>query len=574
MSSYHPSPFGVFNQVKLIPRDNTADPIVCTAANEGLIFFDAVESKLMTCRGSSGSSLVATWEQSGKLIYPTDTTQDVFVGIGDFTPDALLEISASGLSHPYLLLSSDDNTDGDAFIVTNNGNVGLSTLVPRYRLTLDRDKADLGTADASIIAYGQLGAGATHTSMEPIISHPYFFWYPRTASLYATRTVSDATAPFNQYNYSFGYDTYAGGYGAFSSGYHTDADFSNAFSAGQNTIAGNNYAFATGNATTASGEYSVATGDTTTASGVASVAMGHATIASGSAATAFGDTTTASGDYALAMGKDTTASGTASIASGRDSVANGEYAVAMGNDVQAAGEAAVAFGTNCTASGVNAFASGSNAAASGTGSVAIGLNVQAPAYAQTVLGLNNVVNGTETADAWDVSDPLFVIGNGDSVLTPSNALTVLKNGNVAINAADPGTYRLKVVGGDASVDAANDWYALSDARLKKNIMAMKNPLTKLLALQAVRYHALAEPPSGPAHIGFIAQDVEPYFPSLVVTDKTSPRAYKSLSYSRMTPVLLEAVKALKQENAALEDQVSKIKEKMAVLKKLKQELDP
>jgi hypothetical protein len=40
-------------------------------------------------------------------------------------------------------------------------------------------------------------------------------------------------------------------------------------------------------------------------------------------------------------------------------------------------------------------------------------------------------------------------------------------------------------------------------------------------------------------IGFIAQELEKYFPELVNTDKDG---YKSVQYSHMVPVLLEAIK--------------------------------
>jgi hypothetical protein len=57
------------------------------------------------------------------------------VGIKVDTPDAMLEVSADGQTTPDLfMLSSNDNTDGDRFIVKNNGNVGIGTNTPQKKL--------------------------------------------------------------------------------------------------------------------------------------------------------------------------------------------------------------------------------------------------------------------------------------------------------------------------------------------------------------------------------------------------------------------------------------------------------
>jgi len=53
------------------------------------------------------------------------------VGIQDDTPDAKLEVSADGQTTPDLfMLSSNDDGDGDRFIVKNNGNVGIGYTDP------------------------------------------------------------------------------------------------------------------------------------------------------------------------------------------------------------------------------------------------------------------------------------------------------------------------------------------------------------------------------------------------------------------------------------------------------------
>jgi hypothetical protein len=53
-------------------------------------------------------------------------------------------------------------------------------------------------------------------------------------------------------------------------------------------------------------------------------------------------------------------------------------------------------------------------------------------------------------------------------------------------------------------------------------------------------------------IGLVAQNVEQVFPELVSTDSDG---YKSVSYSKMTAVLLEAIKELKKENDDLKSRL-------------------
>ena len=68
-------------------------------------------------------------------------------------------------------------------------------------------------------------------------------------------------------------------------------------------------------------------------------------------------------------------------------------------------------------------------------------------------------------------------------------------------------------------------------------------------------------------IGFIAQDIEKLFPELVLTDA---EGYKSVDYSKITPVLVQALKeqnkeivSLKEQNAAILKRLEKIETKAA-----------
>ena len=106
----------------------------------------------------------------------------------------------------------------------------------------------------------------------------------------------------------------------------------------------------------------------------------------------------------------------------------------------------------------------------------------------------------------------------------------------------------------------------SDRRWKKNIEPLGSCLEKVSDLQGVSYEwdMEAHPDSGftpGRQIGLVAQDVEKVVPELVSEDKDG---YKSVSYAKLTAVLVEAVKELKAENQQqkelLEQQQSEIQE--------------
>lgn len=102
----------------------------------------------------------------------------------------------------------------------------------------------------------------------------------------------------------------------------------------------------------------------------------------------------------------------------------------------------------------------------------------------------------------------------------------------------------------------------SDLRLKKNIKGLNNALTNTLKMRGVSYNWKDESKSPNTHIGVIAQEVEEIYPEFVMTDEDG---MKSVNYSQMVAVLIEAVKelntkieSLETENAVLTAQVKEI----------------
>ena len=92
----------------------------------------------------------------------------------------------------------------------------------------------------------------------------------------------------------------------------------------------------------------------------------------------------------------------------------------------------------------------------------------------------------------------------------------------------------------------------SDRRLKTDILPIPNGLEKVRALHGVSYRwkeNVAEYLRNDkgVHLGFIAQDVETVLPEVVATDSIG---FKSMDYSRIVPVLVEAMHELESAHAA------------------------
>lgn len=148
----------------------------------------------------------------------------------------------------------------------------------------------------------------------------------------------------------------------------------------------------------------------------------------------------------------------------------------------------------------------------------------------------------------------------------SERVSVLPSGNVGIGITNP-AYRLDVSGslhvsGSASKTGIY-WTNVSDARLKKDIEDIGDPLTKLLGLRGVTF-AWRDPAqvggSAGRHYGFIAQEVERVFPAWV---ETLPSGNLAINPAGLEALLVEAVRELSERCARLESEVSALKQTVA-----------
>jgi hypothetical protein len=277
--------------------------------------------------------------------------------------------------------------------ITAGGNVGIGTNTPAALLHTN----GTGTGEGNVVFVGSIKS--SNPGNPPVSgAGTRMMWYPDKAAFRAGRVTG------SQWD--------IGNIGSFSNAW------------GYNT--------------TSSGVRATAWGDNTTSSGLNTTAWGWSSTASGSEATAWGYNATASGlRAATAWGTATVASGSEATAWGYGPTASGERSTAWGSNTIASGLTATAWGSSTTASQSHATAWGISTTASGNISTAWGDNTTAPSYLETVFGRYNTEYGYLSNTMWHATDRLFVIGNGTSTSNRSDALTVLKNGNVGIRASNP-----------------------------------------------------------------------------------------------------------------------------------------
>jgi len=261
--------------------------------------------------------------------------------------------------------------------------------------------------------------------------------YKTIASGFVSMSMGLKTIAEGQFSTAIGYHSTAKGHVSTAIGRNAVTTGLSSIAIGTDVIASGTYSTALGTQTFAKGYFSTTMGHSDTASGWCSTAIGEYTSARGSRAIAMGYYSTASGDYSQAMGYSTIASGLFSTAMGYSTTASGDYSTTMGIYAEASGDLSIAMGFRTKASGNNSTVMGYSTTASGDYSTAMGYSTTAQSYASVVLGQYNIISGSKTT--WEDADPLFVIGNGTGTgTTPrSNALTVLKNGNVGIGTSSP-----------------------------------------------------------------------------------------------------------------------------------------
>ena len=106
------------------------------------------------------------------------------------------------------------------------------------------------------------------------------------------------------------------------------------------------------------------------------------------------------------------------------------------------------------------------------------------------------------------------------------------------------------------------WVTTSDRRFKENITPMTSILDNVLQLEPVSYDFIGRENSHT--IGFIAQDVEPFFPEVVSNEEDG---YYGISYGNMSII---AIKAIQEQQGIIEAQQTQINDLQNQIDELRQ----
>ena len=98
----------------------------------------------------------------------------------------------------------------------------------------------------------------------------------------------------------------------------------------------------------------------------------------------------------------------------------------------------------------------------------------------------------------------------------------------------------------------------SDSRLKDNLTPITNPVDKIKSLRGVEFDWNSGEHVGTHDVGLIAQDVEAVLPEAVTTQEDG---YKNLAYTKVIPLLVEAMKEQQTMIEALRAEIELLKNK-------------
>ena len=207
---------------------------------------------------------------------------------------------------------------------------------------------------------------------------------------------------------------------------------------------------------------------------------------------------------------------------------------------------------------------GGNTYIGGNGSVAGTLGVTG----NTILSANLTVNGSTTLGN-DSADIVTITGrldvdnmrfDGNTFSTTSGDITIDSSGGtttISDNLVVSGTSTLNgnvAINGALTVTGDITAFFTSDQRLKDNIIAIEDPLTKVLSISGNTYTWNEKSGKEGNDVGVIAQEILEVLPEAVTT---RDNGYLAVDYHKIVPLLVEAIKELSQKVSDLEDKLNK-----------------
>jgi Chaperone of endosialidase len=114
--------------------------------------------------------------------------------------------------------------------------------------------------------------------------------------------------------------------------------------------------------------------------------------------------------------------------------------------------------------------------------------------------------------------------------------------------------------------ASGSFINASDERLKKNITPLSRSLPILMQLSGYHYNWKDETADASLQLGFLAQEVEKYFPELV---KTNDKGMKGINYIGLIPVVVTAMKEQQKSIETLQKTMEMLQKEIEELKNKK-----
>jgi hypothetical protein len=223
------------------------------------------------------------------------------------------------------------------------------------------------------------------------------------------------------------------------------------------------------------------------------------------------------------------------------------------------------------------FAISGTVPASATGPTAIyGLNLRpGGGSGMTGIGFNGVIGRSENGLGFGVYG---INNNPGSETVPSIGTYGLGFNGVygqTSNVTDGWAgYFTADVGVEGTGYAVGGWVNASDSRLKSNVQSIDNALDKLTLLSGKHYTLTTKTKDAEGRVqeqqreqyGVMAQELETVFPEMIAEkalfiNSGDATEYKTVEYTQLIPVLLEAIKELKAEVDELKGEVEQLRSK-------------
>ncbi len=200
------------------------DGSVCTIDDDGIV------TETVTLNNATGNEVAHT------INYTTNKATS-----GD---DTGLQINMTDTGSPGTSLGLECKHGANSVLAVDMGNerVGIGTITPEFRLTLDKGAA---TPNGGILAIGTYGSG---TALATAGAGTRMIWYPKKAAFragYVTGTQWDADM-IGGMSVAMGYNTTSSAQASFAMGYNTTSSGQSSFAMGESTTSSGSYSTAIG----------------------------------------------------------------------------------------------------------------------------------------------------------------------------------------------------------------------------------------------------------------------------------------------------------------------------------------